>query len=161
MEYGAVMLSAPLNNWGLVLKQIKQEHIYNNKDMGLETYPHVTLLYGLEHDVDYDSVARDVSFFTPLFLEIENVSLFEKEDFEVLKCDIKYNEYLHSLNDFLKSKYKHKQLYDKYHPHMTITYLKKGTGKYYVNSNVKKTIFIHSAIISTPNDDKIAVKLLK
>jgi 2'-5' RNA ligase len=63
-------------------------------------------------------------------LELKNVSLFENDDYDVLKFEVNA-KVLHEINDRLK-KFPHTNNYPEYHPHCTIAYLKKGRGKKYV-----------------------------
>ena len=54
-EYGCLMLDLSINNWQKLLDCIDEEDIYNGDDAekyGLETEPHITILYGLPNIVN-------------------------------------------------------------------------------------------------------------
>jgi 2'-5' RNA ligase len=155
-DYSCLMIYYTCDRINDIHNLIKEEDLHEN---GIEKDIHTTLLYGLHDDeVTYDQIEdimeRYESEITPL--ELYNPSLFENEDFDVLKFDVKQilsdkdieegieyntaNDYLYKMNNDL-SELPHTTNYPDYHPHSTIAYLKPGKGKEYVkliNDEFKK-----------------------
>jgi len=102
-----------------------------DRSFGLEDEPHTTLLYGLHDDVTEDDVRDTISGFDYGTCRITNPSLFENENYDVLKFDTS-GPNLHETNFELKN-YPHTTSFPNYHPHLTIGYLKPGMGKKYEN----------------------------
>jgi 2'-5' RNA ligase len=95
---------------------------------GLETEPHITVLYGL-HVQQAKSIVDKIDL-CPVTFKIKNISLFENEKFDVLKFGIE-SERLNCLNKELCEKFEYTNNYPDYKPHCTIGYLMPGTGHYY------------------------------
>jgi 2'-5' RNA ligase len=133
-EYGCVMLYLPIKKewWDEITKEIKKEDVYSpegERDYGIQPYnkAHVTILYGCLPSVTNDDV-ESVLYSEPTpKLTITGISLFENDEFDVVKFDVKSSG-LNKLNKKL-SEYPHEKTYDGYHPHITICYAKKGKGK--------------------------------
>lgn len=110
--------------------------IYNkNNEYGIEDEPHITLLYGLHEDVNENDVISTMKKYKVDNIILHNVSVFYNEEYNVLKFDVKYkndNDFLHRINEDLR-KYPHTNKYLKYHPHSTISYIKKGMSKKYID----------------------------
>jgi len=137
--------------------QIEKEDVYvdpNDQTFGLETEPHVTLLYGLHSDVGLDKVEPIVSEPTYSTVKAHNPSLFENDKYDVLKFDIKGDQ-LAEVNSKLKQ-FPFTSDFPDYHPHMTIAYLKRGMGKKYADQFKGKEYWVSPshAIYSMPNGEK-------
>jgi len=102
-------------------------------EYGLETEPHITALYGLETQEPAD-VRKLLENFGPVTAKLGKVSLFENENrpYDVVKIDVEGPD-IHRLNAELK-KLPYKSDFPDYHPHVTLAYVKKGTGKKYVGA---------------------------
>ena len=109
---------------------IKQEDLFEGEGYGVEKEPHVTVLYGL-HTADTDVIAECVKEFGSVSFKFKGLSLFENEEYDVLKFDIESQDLTH-LNNCL-SALPHTNEYPTYNPHCTIAYIKKGLGKNYLN----------------------------
>lgn len=96
----------------------------------IETEPHVTVRYGL-HTQEVGEVRRVVEQFGLIRLEIGRLSLFQNPDADVLKFEIS-SKSLDELNDRLRL-LEHTQTFKDYEPHLTVAYLKPGTGQKYLN----------------------------
>lgn len=102
---------------------------------GYSDNPHITLLYGIDNDIDNRKVAeviQNCKFKKPFLTKL---SLFENES-DVLKFDVE-GSFLWDINKKLKE-LPFKNDFPNFVPHLTIAYLKKGFGKYYANSLNKK-----------------------
>lgn len=164
-EYGCVMLNVkfPLEK---LHKLIKPGDVYEEEEdqtYGLEDEPHITLLYGLHQEVTIDPVKKIIDKFTFGKILVNNISLFEKDDYEVLKFDIQ-SSILHKINDEL-TVLPHTNDYPDYQPHMTIGYLKKGEGAKYVKLlkgfeiSIKPVNVLFSS--ANGNENLIKIKLRK
>jgi hypothetical protein len=138
-DYGCVMLYFTFPEIKKIHSLISPSDIYTEESdntFGLEDEPHTTLLYGLHEGVSNEDVERVLGKFTFGDLKSYNPSLFENEKYDVLKYDVGYptrgGAFLHKANNELK-KLPHTTSFPKYHPHLTIGYLKKGEGQNYVN----------------------------
>lgn len=129
-SYGCAMLYYDFSEMDKLQARIDKSDLYTKDGFGLEDEPHVTLLYGFYEEVDPKQVQDTVQKFTFNPTRLNNVSLFKNETYEVLKLEAK-SPSLYKCNKELK-KFPHTSSYPTYNPHMTIAYLKPGTGEKYV-----------------------------
>ncbi|MFA5068041.1 MAG: 2'-5' RNA ligase family protein [Candidatus Izemoplasmatales bacterium] len=140
-EFGCLMLTLPIKNWDAIYKNIKKNDLYNLPGFGLETEPHVTVLFGFldkkQTGEEIEKVVKDFSHNkSKIKLKINSISIFENPDFDVLKFDVS-SEDLTKLNKLLRDKFEYKNDYPDYKPHITIAYLKSGFGKKYTKELLK------------------------
>lgn len=154
-EYGCAMLNFNFpEDIVRVQKLIPENHLYTEKGdrtFGLETEPHLTLLYGLHKEVTLKEVKDIISRFTFTPLSLENVSTFNNAKYDVLKMDV-VNPILNKVNTALCT-LPYTTEFPDYHPHCTIAYLKKGHAVHYIQmlkGHVYKVIPTH-AVFSQPN----------
>jgi 2'-5' RNA ligase len=153
---GCVMLYFDFPQMKEIHEQIDSEDLYEedgDRTFGLEDEPHCTLLYGLEEGVTLDEVKKILNTQSFSTCTVHNASLFEN-DYDVLKFDVK-GKGLHECNKAL-SELPYNNQYPDYHPHMTIGYLKKGTGKKYTKLMEGKewTLLPSYAVYSQPDGTK-------
>jgi len=132
-DYGCLMLYFEFPGVSSFHTHINPEDIYHkegDRSYGLEIEPHVTLLYGFHEGVDVDKIMEIAKQYDFNHCKLHNVSLFKNSEFEVLKFDVE-GKTLHECNEELQ-KFPHTNEYKVYHPHMTIAYLKPGTGEQYI-----------------------------
>jgi len=137
-EYGSVMASARPDGWADVLSSIDRHDVYSGDDgtYGIETHPHVTILYGLHEEVHEDLVCRICQAVDgPIEIELKDLSVFENEDYDVLKFDVE-SDVLRNLNKAFQG-LPHTTDYPDYSPHLTVAYLKKGTADKYFDLKSK------------------------
>lgn len=104
-------------------------------EYGIETEPHVTGLYGILPSIGVlRSTQKVLKKFpkTKIRAALGECSLFQNPEFDVLKFDI-LSQDLHDINDMLTKNIEYQNSYDNYHPHLTVAYLKPGTGQKYVD----------------------------
>jgi 2'-5' RNA ligase len=162
-EYGCVMLHFTFPEMKEIHELIDPDDLYEEEgqEYGLETEPHCTLLFGLHEGVptkDIDKVLGEFTFYT---CKAHNVSLFKKDNYEVLKFDI-VGDNLEEANKKLK-KFPYTSEDSEYKPHMTIAYLKPGTGEKYVKKLKSEKYWLapQYAIYSKPDrsTDKINIRI--
>lgn len=134
IEYGVLMLFFNIPNWDAIISKIHPEDLYNEPGYGLEEEPHVTALYGFHDEVTAEEVQEAAKKYSrkPITVKLTGISLFQSKNrpFDVIKFDVKSPE-LVRLNKRLQ-KLPNTNEFNEYHPHMTIAYVKKGTGAKYV-----------------------------
>lgn len=159
VEYGAAMVNFKIKEWNKITSIIDKDDVYDKPTFGIEKNPHVTILYGFHNSVKSDEVKklieRIIDIKKPIEIEITKVSYFEAkgQDYDVVKFDIT-SPILHKLNKALKE-LPHTSSFPDYHPHMTISYVKKGTAKKY-EQKLKKTVKLRSneIVYSTKKQSK-------
>lgn len=165
-SYGCVMLYFDFPKMNEIHLKIDEEDLYEeegDRTFGLEDEPHITLLYGLKHDVTPKEVKEILNNFTFGPCVLHNASLFENE-YNVLKFDVRYltkgGAFLHKCNTALRD-LPYKNDYPDYHPHMTMGYLKKGTGKKYTEmlKEEEYDLIPTHAVFSQPDGTKVKIKI--
>lgn len=161
LEYGCVMLYASdISEWNKQISFIEPEDVYDNdnNDYGIEKEPHITVLYGIHiNETDPNSVKEVIKTFEPLEItSTDKISIFKNpwNDYDVVKFDIEHNTKLNNYNTILKHAFPYTTDFPKYHPHMTIAYVKKGIGKQYIDKIKPFTIFFNKAIYSYKESPK-------
>ena len=165
-DYGCAMLYFTFPEMNNIHNDINHDDVYiqeGDRTFGLEDEPHCTLLYGLHEGVTTEDVKKVLDNYTYTPLKAHNASLFENPDYDVLKFDIK-GENLHETNADLQQ-HPFTSNFPDYHPHMTVAYLKPGTGKKYVKAldGLEYDLIPQYAVYSKPNgdQDKINIKTNK
>ena len=155
-EYGCLMVSLKIPNWNKLLNSIKKEDIYDKPEYGLESNCHLTLLYGLHDNVTVELLKKITHKLikNPISITLLGLTLFETSQFDVLKFDV-VSSIAVKLNKILK-RLPHTSTYPQYNPHITVAYLKPGTGKKYIKENMINHITINSTefVYSDINDKK-------
>jgi len=135
-RYGCVMLESTIDNWEeFHTAGIDKEDVHikpHDESYGLEKQPHVTVLYGIHEDeMDPEIIAEVIKQnIKPITLRVEDVDLFEGEEYDVVKYNLPITEELQKYRD-LFSKFPNTQSHPEYNPHMTLAYVKPGKGKKY------------------------------
>lgn len=112
---------------------ISDEDLYTEEeDKGRETEFHITLLYGIDPSEDEKAIYSFTEAFKkelagPIYCELGKVDKFRKEDYDVLKIEVKDNKLLTLMHDFIKETFKNTSKYPDYHPHITLAYVQKDT----------------------------------
>lgn len=154
-DYGCSMLYFDFPHMSILHGKIDKDDIFTDDGLGLETEPHVTLLYGLHSDEIKDQDVLDISSKGIESIGLHNPSVFENEKFDVLKLDVE-GKFLHRINKEL-SKLPNTNKFPDYHPHCTIAYLKPGKGKKYAEQfeNRVHEVFPTKVVYSKPDGTKL------
>jgi len=161
-DYGCVMLYFDFPEMNKIHDTIDDTDIYTEDEdssFGLETDSHITLLYGLHKGVTDSQVKDAISDIYFNECTLHNVSLFESE-YDVLKFDVEGGDSLSLANEVLK-KLPFTSDYPDFHPHCTISYLKKGAGSKYVKSlkSEKFKVTPTHIMYSKPDGEHVRIEL--
>lgn len=134
-EYGCLMvyLDADKSEWDKMQEVIDADDLYDPKDetgYGLESEPHVTILYGLHSTIEDKDIEVEINKIKNPKIKLGKVSSFTNKLFDVLKFDIESSD-LHKLNKKF-CEFPYTSDYPDYHPHCTAAYLKKGLAEKYI-----------------------------
>lgn len=139
-QYGCVMLplnddiSAIVKYWAK--KNIDQDNLYINVEEGidgLEDFPHITAKYGIIND-EFKHISDLIEGYGNIDVQLNKVELFtQNPKFDVLKITITGDK-LQKLHDILSESNDGDKFPD-YKPHLTLAYLKKGTGESLVDND--------------------------
>lgn len=122
--------------------RIKESELYTeegNDDYGIEEESHVTLVPCLDNDIDLDELKKLLDPIEKYDIILTNVSMFENEKYDVLKCDAQ-SFMLGKSNEKILQKFESHSEYKEYHPHMTVAYLKKGMGEKYTKDILDRLV---------------------
>jgi hypothetical protein len=157
-DYGCVMVEVPVSNWNEITSIINKDDLYEveGENYGIQDNPHLTLLYGLKSNITKEQVEQVLEKAIDggkIDIDIENIGLFENDNFDVVKFNIKKTEQLQKLFDSL-SELPNENTFPDYNPHMTIAYVKKGLGKKYTKTYSHK-VSSNDICYSMANGEKI------
>ena len=107
---------------------------------GMEMEPHVTVAPCLRNNVKLDNLKPFLHSLEEYRLELTNLNVFENKLFDVLVCDVKKCEVLHSTNAEIADKYKLNTSFDDFNSHITVAYLKKGKGGEYAKLKFPESV---------------------
>lgn len=117
-------------------KNIDDKNVYTDPDdptLGREDNPHITVKYGI-----HTSVAKKIrdliTGFGSFDVTLGKISKFESEDYDVLKINVK-SKRLHDLNKLINSNLEITDKFPEYIPHLTLSYVKKGSCKDLINNS--------------------------
>jgi 2'-5' RNA ligase len=146
-EYSCLMLDFKIDNWNKLLQKISPDIIYNDetKQFGLETNPHVTILYGFTGGKEIAEQIKEITerAKTAIKVKIKSISKFEGDEFDVLKFDVE-SDILTKLNKIFSDNFENVNDFPDYHPHITIGYIKKGNLNNTVIDLKDKNLFLES-----------------
>lgn len=158
-DFGCVMLYFDFHGIEVFHNILEIGDIYTKDNHGLETKAHITLLYGFNEEVNPNEVIDVVKKYEYIHVKLDNVSLFQNEEYDVLKLDANLN-ILQDVHNELR-KFPHTDVYSTYHPHMTIAYLKPGTGNKYIDKLkwVKLLMNPNEIVYSKSNGELTKIKI--
>lgn len=134
--YGCLMMDADIKNWvEFHLAGIDEDDVYlkpYDDSYGKEENPHVTVVYGIHEDeVDPQRMADMIEhYMKPLTVVIKEIDIFPGKEYDVVKYNVPLTGQLQGYRDIFMQ-VPNTQKFPEYHPHMTIAYVKPGTGEKY------------------------------
>lgn len=160
-DYSCLMLDCS-NLYDEIVKiqdEIETKDLLENRKNSLEHQTHITILYGLltrKSKQIFDSIPNK-----SIRYKIKGLSLFENEDKDVLKFTIESDD-LNKLNKKIRNNFENENSYPDYNAHMTIAYLKSGTGKKYLKlkSSLIGMEFIGNILEFSSINGQLSYKLL-
>ena len=127
-----------------IQNKIKEQELYkeeDNNDYGFEKDPHVTLVPCLDNDVDLDKLKEYLEDLSNYDILLTDLSKFECEKFDVLKCSARSKTLFDTNKKILKDFESHSD-YKKYQPHLTKAYMKHGMADKYTKEILPKLIHL-------------------
>ena len=94
-----------------------------------EKEPHITVLYGIEKLSDKDKINKD-----KLSGKLGAIKKFEKEDSDVIYIEVISDDLINK-NKEISNFVNYSSDYNKYIPHLTLAYVKKGSNDSLLNNN--------------------------
>lgn len=161
-EYAFLMIDYEGNDFiEKIQSKIKKEHLYteeDNDDYGIEKNPHVTLVPCLNNDVDVNKLKTYLDDISEYDIILTDLSKFECENFDVLKCAVKSNKLIETNKKIVKDFETHSE-YKDYTPHLTIAYMKHGMADKYTENILPKLIHLkpknfHFSYVDENNEEK-------
>lgn len=171
VKFDCIMLSSDIDkkDWDDFLKIIDEKDLYlgetqkdiDDDEYGLESEPHITLLYGIHpKENDKEEILDWLKTLKPIELELSKIGIFENEKFDVVKIEIKPTEQLLKYRKHIEETFKNTQTFDGYNPHMTLAYVKTGKGKKYIQTLKEKLkLNFNEVIYSDSSYKKKYIKL--
>ena len=160
--YGCIMAYINNEDKQKILKFNKElidnDIIYNNKkkEFGRELEPHVTIKYGLTETYTWEEMNIMVGDISPFTIILEKTSIFQNEEYDVIKINADGKELKQLNKKFCKLPNEDKYL--EYHPHCTLAYVKKGEGTKFKNKGEEMSCLINE-IVYSDNGKKYYYKL--
>jgi 2'-5' RNA ligase len=163
-DYASTQVNLPgdiakrIMDWGK--ENIPDEEVSNADDtQGREDSPHITILYGI---VD-DSPRQVIDLFQgepQVTATLGKVSLFENDDYDVVKISVE-SEDLAAFQKLLWDEVEHESDYPEYKPHVTIAYVKPGSGSLYSGvTEFEGTEVTFDTVVFSPSDgEKTNIRL--
>ena len=136
-NYGCVMMDAKIDKWDDDhIGGIDPNDVYikpYDETYGLEDNPHVTVIYGIHEDGIDPEVLLGViqDDMEALTVTIDEIGTFEGDEYDVVKYNVPITDQLKKYRDRFESSFTNTQTFPEYHPHVTLAYVKPGTGKKY------------------------------
>lgn len=155
-KLGCVMVEVSVSNWNEITSTINKDDLYEveGENYGIQDNPHLTLLYPVESDIEYNEVKNilDGVISDNIIISIKGIDIFENEKFDVVKFNVNCDEYLSKIHNILKSNIPNDDKYDVYSPHITIGYVKSGRGIKYINKEYEFSLVVNKILYT--NSDK-------
>jgi 2'-5' RNA ligase len=159
-EYGCAMIEFDFPDFEKIQDQIADDDVYREDGKGKVNDPHVTLLYGILDTVDGNEVVDKLSTLKFTDITLGKLGKFENDEYDVIFLEASA-PFLSKGNTEAK-KFDHDEIFKTYHPHVTISYLKKGKAKEYlekIEAEEEYTVTPTKLTFSFPDTKKIEKKI--
>lgn len=154
-------ISKQIQDFGKTIPDSELYTVEGDRSYGREEESHITVLYGLD-TTNQQEVRNIVESSNPIEVTLGKISIFENEDYDVVKVDVS-GEQLNELNSRLdESLDTPGKTFDTYEPHITIAYVKSGEGQKYVGNNSfeGQTLTLNELTFSSKDGNKTTIELL-
>lgn len=122
--------------------------------MKLEENPHVTVRYGLDPGVTAVEIADLARAGRPVEIKVKGLSLFRTPKYDVLKYDVESTQ-LEEMNRRLGN-VPHTDTQEGFHPHLTVAYLRPGTGdRYTVLPGIEYGTTMTFGVVQLSDEDRV------
>lgn len=138
-KFGCVLLELEIPQWNDIISKIDKQDVYEpSPSYGIETDPHLTILYGLHSDIDESKVVEIINKYkySDFHINTLGISNFKNPGFDVVKIEVEKNDILQSFHEEL-SELPNSNEFPEYKPHITIAFVNSGTSTKYLDSNFK------------------------
>ena len=164
-DYGCIMAYPDKNAASKIFefgKSIISEKIlyveeHSSDSYGREKDIHTTIKYGLVKSYTEEQIRKLLRQVTPFNIQLRGLSIFENDNFDVVKFDVDSSE-LQKLNEIFNKLPNHDE-YPNYHPHITLAYVKKGSGKQFIKNNNKHAKIPIKTIVYSDRGNKLYINL--
>lgn len=153
-KYNCLMLKFDVKNWdSFVHKLIDPNDVYlsEKEGFGIESKPHVTVLFGIHDYVPTADVKKCLVPIRHIKCKTSIIDIFQNKDFDVVKFNIEGN-YLKQMNKKLMESVDYTTSHPEYKAHMTIAYVKPGTGVKYKKTLANLLVITPTAYIYSKAD---------
>ena len=118
------------------LKEFARSVIREEDLVEFEQIPHITVKYGI-HDSSPEKTFNLVSplLYNGIVCTIERTELFEGQDSDAVVLKVE-SEYIRKLNNIITANIPNVTTFPEYIPHITLGYVRKGTGNLYKGKNL-------------------------
>ena len=163
-DYASTQVNLPQDiakrvmDWGK--KNIPDEDLYDDDgNKGREDNPHITILYGIVEQ-DPQQVIDLLEGKSKVTATLGKVSLFEKDENDVVKISVTSPE-LAEFQKLLWDEVEHESDYPEYEPHVTIAYVKEGSGSSYEGATAFEgtEITFDTVVFSAADGKKTSISL--
>ncbi len=155
---GCVMIKVECTEWKNLGSIINKDDLYTENDKkGLDTDPHITVLYGLYEDVKQENIEEILKNYKTPTANGTDISVFEANDYDILKIGIE-SEDLANMNALL-SALPHASDHPIYKPHLTVAYIKKGCAQKYLNLIKVPEFTLTDCVYSDPDKNRTNLRL--
>ena len=113
----------------------------NKHSYGIEKDTHVTVVPCMDNDVNIDDIKKLLEPLDKYKIYLTNISKFDNDKYDVLKCDVASMALFKTNADILK-KFKSHSEYKEYNPHVTIAYTKKGIADNFTKDTLDKLVML-------------------
>ena len=155
------MMKMKIPNWEEICSIIEPEDLYTpDEDHGIETNPHVTILYGFYAFVHVNDIMKILRTFDRPKVYFKGIETFtDSPDFDVVMIKVE-SEDLRKMNTAL-SQLPNEETFPTYEPHCTIAYVKKGMAEKYKGMEIDfpKELVLKDALYSSSDGIKITIGL--
>ena len=124
-----LMITFDIPEWSkYILSYIDEQDLLENE---YKPEPHVTLLAKIYNIVQLHDIKKHLKPLHKIKVVFNKISIFEIEDADVVKFELHSNQ-LKEMNAVLRRHIPYQDTFVDYNPHITLAYVKKGTGKKYI-----------------------------